>query len=216
MTVQSLDNTPAVLSVGKFREDHGYSVEWITGQQPQLTKNGNNITCKTYFRASCCTRTVNIFPANLEDLERHVLAYISKRERTRNRMQEKQDRMETEDPTQGIPDWLQEFTAIPEEVNSDSEVSAKVPDKSRFRNHSVLFILQRIDIATYALRTKITRSPCRRLHEETIPRAENFGDLKTADHKVVNEEGVSRNNHRYAVVVQDLATQWIQSFPCKT
>ena len=24
-----------------------------------------------------------------------------------------------------------------------------------------------------------------------------------------------RNNHRYAVVVQDLATQWIQSYPCK-
>ena len=27
--------------------------------------------------------------------------------------------------------------------------------------------------------------------------------------------GESRNNHRYAVVVQDLATQWIQSYPCK-
>ena len=26
----------------------------------------------------------------------------------------------------------------------------------------------------------------------------------------------SRKNHRYAVVVQDLATQWIQSYPCKT
>ena len=26
----------------------------------------------------------------------------------------------------------------------------------------------------------------------------------------------SRNNHRYAVVVQDKATQWIQSYPCKT
>ena len=26
----------------------------------------------------------------------------------------------------------------------------------------------------------------------------------------------SRNNHRYAVVVQDLASQWIQSYPCKT
>ena len=26
----------------------------------------------------------------------------------------------------------------------------------------------------------------------------------------------SRNNHRYAVVVQDLATQWIQSYPWKT
>ena len=26
----------------------------------------------------------------------------------------------------------------------------------------------------------------------------------------------SRNNHRYAVAVQDLATQWIQSYPCIT
>ena len=30
------------------------------------------------------------------------------------------------------------------------------------------------------------------------------------------KEGESRNNHRYAVVVQDLQTQWIQSYPCKT
>ena len=29
-----------------------------------------------------------------------------------------------------------------------------------------------------------------------------------ADHKVHNEGGESRNNHRYSVVVQDLATQW--------
>ena len=43
-----------------------------------------------------------------------------------------------------------------------------------------------------------------------------FGHLITADHKVLNEEGESRNNHRYAVVVLDLATQWIQSYLCKT
>ena len=42
------------------------------------------------------------------------------------------------------------------------------------------------------------------------------GDLITADHKVLSENCESRNNHRYAVVVQDLATQWIQSYPCKT
>ena len=28
-----------------------------------------------------------------------------------------------------------------------------------------------------------------------------------------NKEGESRNNHLYAVVVQDLATHWIQSYP---
>ena len=65
-------------------------------------------------------------------------------------------------------------------------------------------------------RTKITRAPCRRRNGGAVPRAENFGDLITADHKVLSEDCESRNNHRHAVVVQDLATQWIQSYPCKT
>ena len=65
-------------------------------------------------------------------------------------------------------------------------------------------------------RTKITRAPCRRRIGGAVPRAENFGDLTTADHKVLSESCESRNNHRYAIVVQDLATQWIQSYPCKT
>ena len=56
---------------------------------------------------------------------------------------------------------------------------------------------------------QITRSPCRRRQTRSIPRAEKFGDLITADHKILNEEGESR----HAVVEQDLATQWIQSYP---
>ena len=40
--------------------------------------------------------------------------------------------------------------------------------------------------------------------------------LITADHKVLSKGCESRNNHRYAVVVQDLATQRIQSYPSKT
>ena len=38
----------------------------------------------------------------------------------------------------------------------------------------------------------------------------------TADHKVLSDNCESRNNHQYAVVVQHLATQWIQAYPCKT
>ena len=66
-----------------------------------------------------------------------------------------------------------------------------------------------------SLRTKMTRGPCRRRTGEAVLRAEKFGDLMTADHKVLNKDGESRNNHQYAVVVQDLATQWIYSYPCK-
>ena len=51
---------------------------------------------------------------------------------------------------------------------------------------------------------------------DAVLRSEKFGDLTTADHEVLNEGGESRNNHRYAIVVQDLATQWIQSYPFKT
>ena len=52
----------------------------------------------------------------------------------------------------------------------------------------------------------MTRAPCRRRIGE-----EKFADLMTANHKGLNEEGESRNNHRYAVVVPDLATQQNQS-----
>ena len=40
-----------------------------------------------------------------------------------------------------------------------------------------------------------------------------FGDLITADHKVLSEGGESRNNHGYGVMVQVLAIQWN---PCQT
>ena len=55
-------------------------------------------------------------------------------------------------------------------------------------------------------RTKITRAPCRRRLGGAALRAENFGDWTTADHKVLSDNCESRNNHRCAVVVQDLAT----------
>ena len=60
------------------------------------------------------------------------------------------------------------------------------------------------------------KAPCRRCVGRVVLLAEKFGDLITADHKVLSESCESRNNHRYAVVVQDLTSQWIQSYPCKT
>ena len=47
VTVKLLDDTPAVLSLGKFCEDHGKTYHWTSGQKPQLTKNGKRINCKT-------------------------------------------------------------------------------------------------------------------------------------------------------------------------
>ena len=81
-----------------------------------------------------------------------------------------------------------------------------------------MFILvsQKTEIARSVKGPKNTRAPCRRRNGGAVLRTENFGDLITADHKVLSDNCESRNNHRHAVVVQDLATQWIQAYPCKT
>ena len=42
-----LDNTPAVLSLGKLCDENGYSYEWINGQKPHLIKDGIRIICNS-------------------------------------------------------------------------------------------------------------------------------------------------------------------------
>ena len=76
-----------------------------------------------------------------------------------------------------------------------------------FSKHSVYTHFPKDRNCEICQRTKITRAPCRRRIGGAVPRAENFGDLITADHEVLSEGCEPRNNHRYAVVVQDLATQ---------
>ena len=97
---------------------------------------------------------------------------------------------------------------------SDSERLTKAVSKSM--KHTIYTHFPKDRNCEVCLRTKMPRAPCRRRTGEALPRAGKFGDFVTADHQVLNEEGESRNNHRHAVVVQDLATQCVQSYPCKT
>ena len=47
LTMKVLEDTPAVLSLGKLCDENGYSYEWINGQKPHLIKNGIRIQCNT-------------------------------------------------------------------------------------------------------------------------------------------------------------------------
>ena len=128
--------------------------------------------------------------------------------------------LERRDPLYSeIPEWLQEFREnlkddrVPEcrdsHASSSHEPSLK-PTHARsvvFGKYSVCAHFPKDRNCEMCQRTKITRAPCRRRNGGAAPRAENFGDLVTADHKVLSEGCESRNNHRYAVVEQDLATQ---------
>ena len=126
-----------------------------------------------------------------------------------------------------IPEWLQEFREnlvddeIPLQGGSHASSSHKSSLGPKFKRredlgkHNVHTHFPKDRNCEICKRTKITRAPCRRRKGEAVPRADNFGDLITTDHKVLSDNCESRNNHRYAVVVQDLATQWIQAYPCK-
>ena len=109
---------------------------------------------------------------------------------------------------QGILVWLQPFTVNLEDLemyvlahssereNSDSEGDASKVETQK--NGSIVFMAY-----------------FRKNQKRSILRAEKYGDLITAEHKVLNEGRESRNNHRYAVVEQVLATQWNPSSPCE-
>ena len=126
-----------------------------------------------------------------------------------------------------FPEWLQEFREIlvddeiplhgDSHASSSHEASLEPIFKRRedLGKHSVKIHVLKDRNCEICKRTKITRAPCRRRKGEAVPRAEKFGDLITADQKVLSDNCESRNNHRYAVVVQDLATQWIQAYQCK-
>ena len=47
LTMKVLENTPAVLCLGKLCDENGYSYEWINGQKPHLNKDGIRIICNT-------------------------------------------------------------------------------------------------------------------------------------------------------------------------
>ena len=273
-----LENTPAVLSLGKLCDENGYSYEWINGQKPHLIKDGIRIICNTenfvpivvpgLSSSSSGSSSTSRTPMRQESHSSSssssspsspTVGDLSVREREDATNSDispvpvsnsVDDRSGRPDETQAnkipkpnkkettiergnpcddseIPEWLQEFreNLVDDEIplqegsqaNSSHEVSLELTTKRReeLGMHSVKTHFPKDRNCEICQRTKITRAPCRRRIGGAVPRAENFGDFITADHKVLSEGCESRNKHRYAVVVQDLATQWIQSNPCK-
>ena len=102
-------------------------------------------------------------------------------------------------------------------ASSSHEASLEPTTKRRedLGKHLFVFISLKTEIAKSVNGPKLQGLDADGRDGEAVPRAANFGDLITADYKVLSDNCESRNNYRYAVVVQDLATQWIQAYPCK-
>ena len=104
-----------------------------------------------------------------------------------------------------------------QEAAGSQELSIPEPrPRVKSRKHSVCTHFPKDQIVRYAEEPTL-----RVIFAEDAPAIQShapkrFGDPIVTDHQVLNKDGVSRNSHRYAVNLQDLATQWLQADPCKT
>ena len=110
----------------------------------------------------------------------------------------------------GIPEWLEDFTENLEIVETlaaagiSHDTDPERPKKSGIKEAQYFYSLPKDRNCEVCKRTKIIRASCRRRTGETVLRAEKFGDFDYSR----SQSPQPRNNHRYAVVAQDLATQW--------
>ena len=126
---------------------------------------------------------------------------------------------------QGVPDRLQEFThaLVDESVPEHRDASSSSHDKPLeprakvvpTKHNNFTSVPERPELR-YLLEDENNEGFLQKTHRYSRAQSRKIGDLITADHKVLGEGCESRHNHRYAVMVQDLTTQWIQSYSCKT
>ena len=102
-TVQLLEDTPAVLFLGKFIEENGYSYEWKDGQTPNLFENDKTAPCK-------CDNSVHLVVSGRSG-EAHLT--ISAEESAESIKELTPDEQETtlapRKRSEDSPEWLEEI-----------------------------------------------------------------------------------------------------------
>ena len=127
-------------------------------------------------------------------IDKHGETQIQKPNKNEDHDLERRDLLNSD-----IPEWLQEFREnlvderVPERRDSHASSSNELslePTPTRsvdLGKHSVENHFPKDRNCEICQRTKITRAPYRRRIGGAVPRSENFGDLITADHKVLSD-----------------------------
>ena len=204
-----------------------------SGQKPRLTREWKTVRCKTgQFRTSCRSRVIHQFwkrfvldkppqdsssSSSSPVLERSDGVCHRKLVRsltTPKQKQKRDDRRDSDDRRQDLLESLEEFGDNLE----DTELPGKRTHFSGLRFGTSNGSGIKIKEATVILLTSQKTENCEvcfanqsdkgSLQKADRQSSTSFGDLITADHKLFNERSKSRDNHWYAVVVQQ---SWLLS-----
>ena len=72
LTMKVIENTLAVLSLGKLCDENGYSCEWINGQKPHLIKTGFGLFAIRRTSFLLWFQACQVRPLDLHQLQRHL------------------------------------------------------------------------------------------------------------------------------------------------
>ena len=115
------------------------------------------------------------------------------RRSSKNQQNTKKDNIQaTRSRLWDLQKWFEEFTddlddaEVPAHTDTSEDSDSERPTKVAPRKRSIYTHFPKDQNCEIRKRTKITRASWRRRTGEAVPRAENFGDLITADHKVLN------------------------------
>ena len=180
--MQILDDTSAVLSLGKLYEEHGYIYEWISDQKTPIDQTREeHIMQNEKLRISCYPWIVVRFwspPSSPQDSSSTSSSPASERSdepapgnwrdwpKTQNKNKKKDINRASDDCLR--PEWLEEFTDNLEdtEVSASTHISqdsnSKHFAKVTFRKHSIGTHIPKDRNFEICKRIKMTRTPCRR------------------------------------------------------
>ena len=227
VTVMLLEETPAVLSLGKLCEDHGNTYHWTSGQKPQLTKIGKRINCNVAnyvpfgvpdLSTSSSSSSPDSSTSSSQDTvigtenpatERsEIMSEESRGNPSRGSAETKSTNKNEDDKElrsellQDVPEWLQDVkeNLVDKNVQPHQHSHSsfhELPTEPRAKvvpgpgKRSIFSHFPKNRNCDICLRTKITRASCRRRTGTVVPKAENFGDLITANYKVLSASALS-------------------------
>ena len=115
VTGMLLENTPAVLSLGKLCEECGYSYRWTSGPKPYLIKNGKKFHRETSNRVpfavpglSTSSSSSSTFPtcSSKETVTDTEIPATRRSESTKESARVNPSHESQSDELQGVPEWV--------------------------------------------------------------------------------------------------------------
>ena len=197
LTMKVLENTPAVLSLGKLFDENGYSYEWINGQKQTSHQKRDSDTLQhgelRSYRGSSLS-------SSSSDLHRGS----SSTSKTPSRQESHSSSSSSTSSSSPTVSEIQ-IREREDAINSDTSpvhVSNLVDDGSGQPDETTIEL----------------GNP---LYSEILEWLQEFREKLVDDEIPVQGDSHASSSHevsldRYAVVVQDSATEWIRAYPCKT